>query len=66
MDSTRILSSDRNDTLCIWLADNGNLLQTYPGPGKCVRVTNNMKYVVSCSLAVRLLRNLIKFEMSSR
>jgi hypothetical protein len=47
MDSTRIISSDRNDTLCIWLADNGNLLQTYPGPSKCVRVTNNMKYAVS-------------------
>lgn len=44
MDSTRIISSDRNDTLCIWLADNGNLLQSFIGLSKCVQVANNMKY----------------------
>lgn len=47
MDSSRVISSERNDTLCIWLADNGHLLHTYAGPSKCVRVTNNMKYAVS-------------------
>lgn len=47
MDSTRIISSDRNDTLCIWLADNGHLIQSVAGPSKCVRVTNNMKYAVN-------------------
>lgn len=47
MDSSRVISSERNDTLCIWLADNGHLLHTYSGPSKCVRVTNNMKYAVS-------------------
>lgn len=47
MDSSRVISSERNDTLCIWLADNGHLLHTYAGPSKCVRVTNNMKFAVS-------------------
>lgn len=46
MDSTRIISSDRNDTLCIWLADNGNLIQSVAGPSNCVGVTNNMKYAL--------------------
>lgn len=49
MDSGRVISSDRNDTLYIWLADNGHLLHTYSGPSKCVRVTNNMKYAVRLS-----------------
>lgn len=46
MDSSRIISSDRNNTMHVWLADNGNLLKTYSGPGKCLAITNNMKYGV--------------------
>lgn len=46
MDSSRIISSDRNGNLHVWLADNGSLLHSYNGPSKCLAVTNNMKYYV--------------------
>lgn len=46
MDSSRIISSDRNGHLYVWLADNGSLIQSYNGPSKCLAVTNNMKYYV--------------------
>lgn len=47
MDSSRIISSDRNGSLNVWLADNGSLTQSSSGLSKCLAVTNNMKYTVS-------------------
>lgn len=47
MDSSRIISSDRNGSLNVWLADNGSLTQSSSGFSKCLAVTNNMKYTVS-------------------
>lgn len=47
MDSSRIISSDINDTIYIWHADNGTVLQCYSGPSECVKTTTNMKYAVA-------------------
>lgn len=47
MDSSRIISSDLNDTIYIWHADNGNVLQSYSGPSNGVLTTTNMKYALA-------------------
>ncbi|XP_068081226.1 protein qui-1 [Anabrus simplex] len=46
-DSRRVVSSDRQGVLAVWLADNATLLHSCIGPGKCLAVTNNMRYAVS-------------------
>lgn len=48
MDSRRIVSSDREGYSHVWLAETGTILQTIQGPHKCLAVTNNMKFAVSC------------------
>ncbi|XP_017838402.1 NACHT domain- and WD repeat-containing protein 1 isoform X2 [Drosophila busckii] len=47
MDSLRVLSSDRDSMLLVWMADSGNLLQTIQGPYKSLAVTNNMRFAIS-------------------
>lgn len=46
LDSRRVVSSDRQGVLAVWLADNATLLHSCIGPGMCLAVTNNMKYAV--------------------
>lgn len=46
LDSRRVLSSDRQGVLAVWLADNATLLHSCIGPGMCLAVTNSMKYAV--------------------
>ncbi|GLG97135.1 F-box/WD repeat-containing protein 7 [Gryllus bimaculatus] len=45
-DSRRVVSSDRQGVLAVWLADNATLLHSCIGPDKSLAVTNNMKYAV--------------------
>lgn len=47
MDSLRIISSDRDSMIYVWMADAGNLLQTITGPHKWLAATNNMKFAVT-------------------
>ncbi|XP_055839533.1 protein qui-1 isoform X2 [Episyrphus balteatus] len=47
MDSRRVISSDREGFLYVWLAEAATLLQTIQGPYKTLAVTNNMKFAVS-------------------
>ncbi|XP_030380851.1 NACHT domain- and WD repeat-containing protein 1 [Scaptodrosophila lebanonensis] len=47
MDSLRIISTDRESALLVWMADSGNLLQTIQGPYKSLAVTNNMRFAAS-------------------
>ncbi|KAJ9583451.1 hypothetical protein L9F63_022204, partial [Diploptera punctata] len=46
MDSRRVVSSDRQGVLAVWVADNATLLHSCIGPGMCLAVTNKMKYAV--------------------
>ncbi|PNF24563.1 hypothetical protein B7P43_G05388 [Cryptotermes secundus] len=46
LDSRRVVSSDRQGVLAVWLADNATLLHSCIGPGMCLAITNNMKYAV--------------------
>ena len=46
LDSRRVVSSDRQGVLAVWVADNATLLHSCIGPGMCLAVTNNMKYAV--------------------
>jgi len=46
LDSRRVVSSDRQGVLAVWLADNATLLHSCIGPGMCLAVTNSMKYAV--------------------
>lgn len=46
-DSRRVVSSDRQGVLAVWLADNATLLHTALGPTNYLSITNNMKYVIS-------------------
>jgi len=47
MDSLRVISTDRDSMLLVWMAHSGNLLQTIQGPYKSLSVTNNMRFAVS-------------------
>lgn len=47
MDSLRVISSDRESMLLVWMADSGNVLQTIQGPYKSLGATNNMRFAVS-------------------
>ncbi|KAH8402086.1 hypothetical protein KR009_009573 [Drosophila setifemur] len=47
MDSLRVISTDRDSLLLVWMADSGNLLQTIQGPYKSLAVTNNMRFAAS-------------------
>ncbi|XP_036331205.1 NACHT domain- and WD repeat-containing protein 1 isoform X1 [Rhagoletis pomonella] len=47
MDSRRVISTDRDSMMYVWLAEGGNLLQTIQGPYKFLAATNNMKFAVS-------------------
>ncbi|XP_041450211.1 uncharacterized protein LOC111078619 isoform X3 [Drosophila obscura] len=47
MDSLRVISTDRDSLLLVWMADSGNLLQTIQGPYKSLVVTNNMRFAAS-------------------
>ncbi|XP_030246906.1 NACHT domain- and WD repeat-containing protein 1 isoform X2 [Drosophila navojoa] len=47
MDSLRVISTDRESTMLVWMADSGNLLQTIQGPYKNLAATNNMRFAVS-------------------
>ncbi|EDW85717.1 uncharacterized protein Dwil_GK23222 [Drosophila willistoni] len=47
MDSLRVISTDRDSLLLVWMADSGNLLQTIQGPYKNLAVTNNMRFACS-------------------
>ncbi|KAH8371371.1 hypothetical protein KR093_007089 [Drosophila rubida] len=47
MDSLRVISTDRDSTLLVWMADSGNVLQTIQGPYKSLAATNNMRFAVS-------------------
>lgn len=46
-DSRRVVSSDRQGVLAVWLADNATLIHTALGPTNYISITNNMKYVIS-------------------
>lgn len=46
-DSRRVVSSDRQGVLTVWLADNATLLHSALGPTNYLQITNNMKYAVS-------------------
>lgn len=50
MDSRRIISTDRDSMMYVWLAEGGNLLQTIQGPYKFLAATNNMKFAVSIQI----------------
>lgn len=52
MDSRRIISSDQDGSLCVWLAESGTLLQTIQGPYKSLAATNNMKFAVRSSQSI--------------
>ncbi|XP_033234767.1 NACHT domain- and WD repeat-containing protein 1 isoform X1 [Drosophila pseudoobscura] len=47
MDSLRVISTDRDSLLLVWMASSGNLLQTIQGPYKSLVVTNNMRFAAS-------------------
>ncbi|XP_016984916.1 uncharacterized protein LOC108048641 isoform X2 [Drosophila rhopaloa] len=47
MDSLRVISTDRDSLLLVWMAHSGNLLQTIQGPYKSLAVTNNMRFAAS-------------------
>ncbi|XP_041675589.1 NACHT domain- and WD repeat-containing protein 1 isoform X2 [Drosophila eugracilis] len=47
MDSLRVISTDRDSMLLVWMAHSGNLLQTIQGPYKSLAVTNNMRFAAS-------------------
>ncbi|KRF80475.1 uncharacterized protein Dvir_GJ22444, isoform E [Drosophila virilis] len=47
MDSLRVISTDRESMMLVWMADSGNLLQTIQGPYKKLAATNNMRFAVS-------------------
>ncbi|KAH8415930.1 hypothetical protein KR222_003913 [Zaprionus bogoriensis] len=47
MDSLRVISTDRESMLLVWMADSGNVLQTIQGPYKSLAATNNMRFAVS-------------------
>ncbi|XP_046664715.1 protein qui-1, partial [Homalodisca vitripennis] len=46
-DSRRVVSSDRQGVLTVWLADNATLLHSALGPTNYLQITNNMKSAVS-------------------
>ena len=48
-DSRRAVSSDRQGTIAVWLADSGQLLQNCAGPGQRLAVSPNMQHVVFSS-----------------
>ncbi|XP_034104152.1 protein qui-1 isoform X1 [Drosophila albomicans] len=47
MDSLRVISTDRESMMLVWMADSGNVLQTIQGPYKSLAATNNMRFAVS-------------------
>lgn len=46
-DSLRVASSDRNEVVCIWLADNGNMLLSFRGINPGAQLASNMRYAAS-------------------
>lgn len=50
MDSRRIISTDRDSMMYVWLTEGGNLLQTIQGPYRFLAATNNMKFAVSMQI----------------
>lgn len=46
MDSRRVISSDKESVVHVWLAENATLLQTIQAPYKYLASTNNMKFAV--------------------
>ncbi|EDW02743.1 uncharacterized protein LOC6560627 isoform X2 [Drosophila grimshawi] len=47
MDSLRVISTDRESNMLVWMADSGNVLQTIQGPYKSLAATNNMRFAIS-------------------
>jgi hypothetical protein len=45
-DSRRAVSSDRQGTIAVWLADSGQLLHSCAGPGQRLAVSHSMHHVV--------------------
>lgn len=46
MDSRRVISSDKDGVVHVWLTENASLLQTIQAPYKHLASTNNMKFAV--------------------
>ncbi|XP_023287778.1 NACHT domain- and WD repeat-containing protein 1 [Orussus abietinus] len=46
LDGRRVVSSDRGGAIRVWAADNGVLVQSVSGPGRCLAVTSDMRYTV--------------------
>lgn len=44
-DGRRIVSSDRAGVIRVWAADTGTLIQSVSGPGRCLTVSSDMRYV---------------------
>ncbi|KAI4490814.1 hypothetical protein M0804_003758 [Polistes exclamans] len=46
LDGRRVVSSDRAGIIRVWAADNGTLIQSVCGPGRCFAVAADMRFAV--------------------